>query len=98
LVKLKGMDILTSTKTGTDGMYEPSPIPNQNTYRMNGNTWILQDYPDIDIIKGFSSSSSSSSSEQPPPKILLTHNEPSSAAAAASTTATATILLMVMIF
>ncbi|OEU10883.1 cyclophilin-like protein, partial [Fragilariopsis cylindrus CCMP1102] len=49
---VKGMDILTTRKTTTGGMYIPNPVPDQNVYRMNGNEWILENYPDIDIIKG----------------------------------------------
>jgi cyclophilin family peptidyl-prolyl cis-trans isomerase len=66
---VKGMGILTTI----GGMYEPSsPVPvDQTTYTMEGNSWILQNYPDIDIIKGISNS-------EQPPKILLTLNEPSS--------------------
>ena len=51
---VKGMDILTTRKTTGGGMYEPNPVPDQNVYRMNGNEWILENYPDIDIIKGSS--------------------------------------------
>ena len=44
---VKGMDILINNK-----MYVPSPVPNQATYEDEGNAWILQEYPDIEIIKG----------------------------------------------
>jgi len=41
---VKGMDVLTS-------MYVSTPVPNQQTYIRDGNTWLLQEYPDIDMIK-----------------------------------------------
>ena len=41
---IKGMEVLTSLSVST-------PVPNQQTYMRNGNTWILQEYPEIDIIK-----------------------------------------------
>lgn len=47
---VKGMDILTTS----GAMYVPSPVPDQGTYEDEGNVWILQEYPEIDIIKGLS--------------------------------------------
>jgi len=41
---VKGMDILAS-------MYVPTPVPSQPSYIRDGNTWILQEYPEIDIIQ-----------------------------------------------
>jgi peptidyl-prolyl cis-trans isomerase A (cyclophilin A) len=75
---IKGMDILTTA----GGMYEPNPVPNQSRYRFEGNTWILQEYPDIDIIKGISSNSDGADSS--PPKIVLTLNDTSSTAPTAA--------------
>ena len=75
---IKGIDILTTA----GGMYEPNPVPNQSKYRFEGNTWILQEYPDIDIIKGISSNSDGADSS--PPKIVLTLNDTSSTASTAA--------------
>jgi len=41
---VKGMDVLTS-------MYVSNPVPSQPSYIRDGNTWILQEYPEIDIIQ-----------------------------------------------
>jgi len=41
---VKGMDVLTS-------MYVSTPVPSQPSYIRDGNTWILQEYPEIDIIQ-----------------------------------------------
>ncbi|VEU35927.1 unnamed protein product [Pseudo-nitzschia multistriata] len=35
-----------------NNMYVADPVPNQFTYESEGNAWILEDYPAIDIVKG----------------------------------------------
>jgi len=64
---IQGMDTVFTS------MYVPSPVPDQTTYQTQGNQWILQYYPDIDIIKGGVS----------PNKILLSLNETVDESAAA---------------
>ena len=36
----------------SDLLYVADPVPDQATYEIEGNDWILEEYPDIDIIKG----------------------------------------------
>eukprot|EP00532_Pseudo-nitzschia_australis_P000528 CAMPEP_0168195144 /NCGR_PEP_ID=MMETSP0139_2-20121125/19669_1 /TAXON_ID=44445 /ORGANISM="Pseudo-nitzschia australis, Strain 10249 10 AB" /LENGTH=306 /DNA_ID=CAMNT_0008118919 /DNA_START=203 /DNA_END=1123 /DNA_ORIENTATION=+ len=36
----------------SDLLYVADPVPDQQTYEIEGNTWILEEYQEIDIIKG----------------------------------------------
>jgi len=45
---MQGMEVFVSGTT----MSLPSPVPEQFTYGRQGNPWMLQHYPTIDIIQG----------------------------------------------
>jgi len=64
---MQGMEIFMSGST----MSIPSPVPDQFMYESEGNPWILQNYPAIDLIKGVGVGGVSSSS----PNIFLSLNE-----------------------
>jgi len=75
---MQGMEIFMSGST----MSIPSPVPDQFMYESEGNPWILQNYPAIDLIKGVGVGGVSSSS----PNIFLSLNETSTETTANITT------------